>query len=307
MSFRAYEHHLRLSINSYKLSESGIFPRVTSGRQDHRHDGDDMSSFSEEGFLSDEGAVITEVIRSDYMNWLVMIRAINKTAVELQYTLAVNEQSARDISGVALFMRTIIHVQAAVLLLERGLEAPAKVMVRCAMEGLFNLGACANDSGKALAFLDADVAGKKRVARYLLQVQDPRIKEIVSEAVTQEQLEHIERTIENLKARELQTREMAKAADLEDMYLTSYAHLSGSVHSSARDLEQHFEIDANGHILALTNEPVVKELEILFAMLGEVLIAAIRAVAKICVLEVEDICRVHAERLGQMWALRGAG
>jgi hypothetical protein len=79
------------------------------------------------------------------------------------------------------------------------------------------------------------------------------------------------------------------------------------VHSSARDLEQHFEVDENGHILALTNEAVVKGLGILFAMLGEVLIAAIRAIAKICVLDVEDICRVHAERLGQMWTLRGAG
>lgn len=100
---------------------------------------------------------------------------------------------------------------------------------------------------------------------------------------------------------------MATAAGLEDMYLTAYAHLSGAVHSSARDLEQHFEVDEDGHILALTNEPVVKELGILFVMLGEVLIAAIRAVAEICALEVEDACRAHTERLRQLWTLRGAG
>jgi hypothetical protein len=160
-----------------------------------------MSSFSEEGFLSDEGADTAEMIRRDYMHWLAMIRAINKTAVQLQYTLTVNEQSAREISGAALFVRTLTHAQAAVLLLERGLEAPAKVMVRCAMEGLFNLGACANDADKALAFLDADTAGKRRVAKYLLQVQDSRIKEIVSEAGTQEQLEHIESTIDGKSGR----------------------------------------------------------------------------------------------------------
>jgi hypothetical protein len=260
-----------------------------------------MSSFSEEGFLSDEGAAVVQIIRGNYRQWLAVIRAINNTAVELQYTLAVHEQSAREISGAALFVRTIIHVQAAVLLLERGLEAPAKVMVRCAMESLFNLGACANDAGKALAFLDADEAGKKRVAKYLLQVQDPQLKEIVSQTSVQEHLAHLEHTVENLNARELRTRDMARAADLENLYLTAYARLSEAVHSSARDLEQHFEVDEDGHILALTNEPVIKELGKIFLMLGEVLIAAIRAVAKIFLLEVEDVCRNHFEQLRQLW------
>lgn len=119
----------------------------------------------------------------------------------------------------------------------------ARAMIRCALEGLFNLGACAADPKMALSFVDADQVDRRRRAKYLAQVQDATAKARLDKAELQEMLQEIQLKIDEVEARELKTRERAKLAGLEDMYLTAYAMLSGAVHSTVGDLDHHFRTD----------------------------------------------------------------
>ena len=145
-----------------------------------------------------------------------------------------------------------------VLLLERGIVASGKAMIRCALEGLFNLAACAADPKIALAFIDADHPERKRGSRSLSQVQSlPEEKKSELRAIQQDE----DAQVKELKSKRLTTRDMAHIGGLEDLYLTLYWEFSLPVHSSVRDLDKHLQTNSDGEIVALLSEPTLEGLE----------------------------------------------
>lgn len=239
------------------------------------------TTLADEGFLSDETDAVVTTIRAKYVSWFSELRVLNGLLVRAQYGLTIHVQSAREVVCAALYLRALVHGQATMLLIERGMAASARAMARCAMEALFNLGACAREPAKALAFLDADEVANLRKMKYLATVKDPTARETVAESNLDQILADTQRRISELDARELKTRDMAKAAGLEDLYLTGYAFLCGAVHSSARDIDQHFEVDADGNPRALVNEPIIDGLDKLCLMVGEIMVASSRALAEV--------------------------
>jgi hypothetical protein len=262
------------------------------------------TTLPDEGFLSDEVAGVIAAIRQKYAPHLREVRAINALLTRCQYVLEVHPQSAREMTSAALYVRSLAHCQAAFLLLERGMAASARAMTRCALEGLFNLGACATDWKVALSFIDADQVDRRRRANYLSQVQDPAARAHLSEAELAHVLLEIQAKIDETEAHGLQTRQMAKTAGLEDLYLTAYAMLSGSIHSSAGDLDQHFRVDPADQKLELITEPVLEGLEGPILILSETMVGLVRMATKVCSLSVQHECEEH---LASLHRLCGAG
>lgn len=174
-----------------------------------------MTTLAEEGFLADEAGAVVAAMRAKYAPWLAEVRTLNGLLVRMQYELSVHPESTQEMACAALFVRTLSHSQASILLLERGMIASAKAMSRCALEGLFNLGACSRDHKTALAFVDANEVGRKNWAKRLGQVQDSAVRANVDVMELQEILAQAERKIEEFGARDLKARDMAKLADLE--------------------------------------------------------------------------------------------
>ncbi|MEP7308050.1 MAG: DUF5677 domain-containing protein [Acidobacteriota bacterium] len=260
-----------------------------------------FSTLADEGFLADEVAGVVDVIRQKYFVHLFEVRAINSLMTGSQYSLQIHAESAREMVSAALYVRSLAHCQAAMLLLERGMAPSARALIRCALEGLFNLGACASDSKLALSFLDADQVERKRRAKYLAQVQDPSARARVEEADMAQLTAQIQAKIDAVEAKELRTREMAKAAGLEDLYLTAYAMLSGAVHSSVGDLDEHFSFAAEGQMPQLLTEPVVGGLEGPLLILAETMIGLVRAATKVFSLDITDRCEEHLTALQRLY------
>lgn len=258
------------------------------------------TTLAEEGFLSDETAAVVDTIRARYRPWFAELRVLNRLLVQVQYGLTIHVQSAREVVCAALYVRALVHSQATVLLLERGMAASARAMARCAMEASFNLGACARQPARALAFLDADEVDKLRKAKYLAAVTDPQARETVATSDLSRILADTQRRIAEIDAHEMKTRDMAQAAGLEDLYLTAYVFLCGAVHSSARDIDQHFEVDGDGNPRALINEPVLDGLDKLCLMVGEIMIASSRALAEVFAVQTAE-CEASLDRLQGLW------
>jgi hypothetical protein len=83
---------------------------------------------------------------------------------------------------------------------------------------------------------------------------------------------------------------MAEKADMTVLYLSTYPVLSDTVHVGICDLETRHVETGNGEIVALTNEPKVDGLEILFLMATEFLISALEGFASILKLDLGDFC-----------------
>lgn len=252
---------------------------------------------AEEGFVADEISDVVAVVRQRYAAHLVEVRALNQLLTRSQYEFKVHPQSAQELTCAALFVRSLAHCQATLILLERGMMPSARAMIRCALEGLFNLGACAADSTIALSFVDADQVDRKRRAKYLAQVQDPTARARLDRAELEEMLRQIQLKIDEVELHELRTRDMARRAGLEDIYLTAYAMLSGAVHSTVGDIDQHFQKGPGGQFLELVTAPVVEDLEGPFLILGETMIGLVRAATKVFSLGVANQCEEHLSRL----------
>ena len=261
----------------------------------------DPTRLSEEGFVADEISDVIAVVRQRYAGQLIEVRALNQLLTQSQYELTIHSQSAQEMTCAALFVRSLAHCQAALILLERGMEPSARAMIRCALEGLFNLGACAADSKMALSFVDADQVDRKRSAKYLAQVQDPSARASLDEAELAEILRTIQLRIDEVEAHEIRTREMARRAGLEDMYLTAYAMLSGAVHSTVGDLDHHFQADARGKAMALITAPVIDDLAGSFLLLMETMVGLVRAATKVFNLRVADQCEKHLQRFRELY------
>ncbi len=266
-----------------------------------------MTRLSDEGFLSTETDAVVATIRARHDKWFAELRATNALLVRSQYRFSVHIESAREVVSSGLYIRTLVHCQAAVLLIERGMDASARAMIRCALEGLFNLGACARDPATALAFVKADEADRKRKAKYLLEVQGTGQPDADTQSRLNAILEDAQRNIEHGSSRELKARAMAKGAGLEALYLTAYSFYSGAVHSSVRDLEQHFKVGPGGRVSSLVNEPMVDNLDMLCRTVGEIMVLALEALAKVFELDVAVACDTHMSRIRELFDDAKAG
>ncbi len=225
----------------------------------------------------------------------------------MQYAFKVSPESAQDLFCSALFVCVLEYTQTALLLIERGLRAPARVMLRCAVEALFNLTACSTNYNTAVSFMDADLIARKKAGEYLQQVSGEPLKAQVAGKDVTKRLRELADEIDSLDAKALQVRQLAKLADLEDWYLTTYAYLSSSVHSSARDLEGDFEFDQDGKIKGMVNEPSDRGLELLILLAVELQHLAMQAAAKTFGLTVDPKAQVHLEAIQALKVADGEG
>jgi len=228
-----------------------------------------VSSLAEEGFIADQANAVIAEVRRQYAPALAEVRALNRILARRQFELNVPNRSAQHLACSALFVRALSHAQAAILLLERGMAPSGRAMVRCMLEAVFKLVACSRDYGRAVKFFDEDYVDRKRKATYFGQMKDERARSGMDEDLRKKMLTEAEEKVKELGASETKTRTMAQLANLEDLYLTAYAFLSGAVHSSAGDIEDQYVVGSDGNLAEMRTGPETERLSGLFLMLGE--------------------------------------
>jgi hypothetical protein len=249
-----------------------------------------MSSLAEHGFLSSEIKGVVEVVTRRYAAWLNLVRSINAHAVKAQYEANVHSRYLPELVAITVYMRTLTNVQAAVLLLLHGMDVPARIVLRAAMESLFKLKAVERDPNVVNAMLRADDDFREGFFKNLKEFDSPNVQAEL-ELIAEQPPSEVSQQLKEWGVQKLSVKKMAERADLFDLYLTAYPMLSDSAHAGVRDLEQHhLETDGKGTILAAKNEPGVEDLELLFALAAEFLIIALEGHAKIFELDYAQAC-----------------
>ncbi len=145
--------------------------------------------------------------------------------------------------------------------------------------------------------MDADLLVRKKTGKYLGQVSGETLKARVAGKDVTTQLKKLADEIDALAAKEMKTRQLAQLANLEDWYLTTYAYLSSSVHSSVRDLEKYFEYGEDGAVKGMINEPSDRGLALLILLAVEIQHLAMQAAAKTFGLTIDPQAQVHLEAI----------
>ena len=246
-----------------------------------------MSSLADEGFLSDETAGVVEAVERRYAPWLATFRSVNERAVKVQYEAKIPREYLPALVAATCYMRTLTNIQAAVLLMVRGMDAPARIMLRASLESLFKLKAVERDRNVVNAILAGDDVFRRKLWEKYQRIDDPKLK------ATLDRIGSLKSdTADKFKewgVKPLSVEQMAAKADMTTVYLSTYPVLSDPVHAGIRDLERHVEFD-NGEIVALHNEPKIDDLEILFLMATEFLISALEGFASVLQFDLGDFC-----------------
>lgn len=223
--------------------------------------------------------------------------SLNEQCVATQHELRVNVDMPRELLGGTLFARTLASSQAAVILLEHGLPAQAKAVLRSALESLFALAAIEAKPELALPLAQSQEANKRSMADKMLQWRSPELKASLSAQVSEAEL----REMASNRTRDFNTAQLAEAAGMMDWYLSMYALLSFPAHANVSDLVAHLVTDDQGNITELKNEPEVEGQESVWAFAIEIQMRAARAVGGIFGINTVDL-QTYAKTLNGLVA-----
>jgi Family of unknown function (DUF5677) len=247
-----------------------------------------------DGFLSEEMIAVQSVIAEKYGPAIDTVRRVNRFAVKTQYSLSADADDLQKLLVAMLFARTLAHTQAAILMIERGMDAQARVMLRAGMEALFSLGAIVNDPRNATKFFDADAIQRRKLSNKSLRWTSPALKEVLEKEDVSQIKGDIDAQIAATGATSLSAEYMADEAGLTDWYLTAYAIFSYSVHSNVRDLmNHHLDNDGEGNATSIKNEPSSDSLGGLFLTAAQVILVALGAIGSL--FGIEEAAKFSAE------------
>lgn len=231
----------------------------------------------QDGFLSEPVDHVVDMIRDRYSAWRELLYRVNRLAVATLHALDIHLDSDVERYSSILFARIVSTVQSAVILLERGLVPQSRILLRSALEALFQLGAIACDGTVVDGLIEAHANEQRRAAKYVLRWQNEELRQVAEKELSSEVLQ----SFINSHASTLSVATLAKKAGFEDWYHTLYMVLSWPTHSAAIDLERHVVRDSDGELLAFCNEPEVDGQENSWACATELLMKSILALAEI--------------------------
>jgi hypothetical protein len=161
------------------------------------------------------------------------------------------------------------------------MEDQGRVMLRAAMESLFNLRAIACSETTAHRFLEMDELQRNRALGKWERLHSYHSRPEAELRLVEELRKELKETIEKKDIKGLTTEDISRLAGMHDWYLSVYTVLSDAVHSRVRDLERHVVADKEGQIVGFRDEPTFDDLQDLLLSNAEILELAMDSLCQV--------------------------
>ncbi|GAF73406.1 unnamed protein product, partial [marine sediment metagenome] len=261
-----------------------------------------------EGFLSEEAAQQRQSISEAYRDALELARQLNLKAMEVLRSMKLDWDDEAKVIVASLMVRVVETYQGVVLLLERGMVAQARMLVRAEFEALFSLAAIAKQPSLLDSYVaqhyDSVIKAFKSAKRWKQKTLRGKLDtRTIDRLVTQNQAK-----LNASQAKPLKIWKWAKKAGLNDFYNVFYVENSSAVHSDMWALNDHVDGDAQGD-MQIYFGPSDSGLYHALRSAATALISAIGFLGYAYNLKVEDTMqelRQRWERLDQAYYAEGA-
>ncbi len=221
--------------------------------------------FETHGFLSDEIIRFRTAVRTTtpYKQWFDFAQELNLFGSEAIRAHKFDQNDTQTMTISALFIRSHQSLQAAVVLVERGMIADARTVLRTLVEGTIAQIALAADAGVIDQLVAAHRKHQLTICREMLA--DEKYREQLSHA----QIAQLEATVSELELlkgvpgqepRQINWADLAKKHCAE-LYLLLYRPLSSDgTHTTVDAINRHLEADAESRITGLKGGPELTEI-----------------------------------------------
>jgi hypothetical protein len=238
-------------------------------------------AFDSDGFLTDRFNDIEAAVRAAPGALLTRAMQINRDAHALLFGADIRNRDGVAIVTATLFMRALEHYQATILMLGRGMVAPAQVTLRALVETVFRMRAIVIEPTAFKTFIAEDLVQRKKLIKNALKNPHHSNLEETARTVTPELLSKIEKEIGTAGAKHVSTAEWSQLAGMHEWYTTSYALLSKAVHTAVRELEAYLKLDAVGEVRELIYAPSLEEIPELILTAAHLVLSATSAFDKL--------------------------
>lgn len=193
------------------------------------------------GFLSEAAEDSRRKIKDVYSAAFEAARQTNLLLMHVLCELRVDWNSESKTIVAALFVRLVETYQAIVILLERGMVAQGRMLVRTLLDALFSMAAIAKTPSLADAYVAQHYSSVIKALEAAKRWKQPNLQGRLDSAKLDELIGHNKAKRDETKAKSLKIFEWADKAGLSDFYNVFYVENSSAVHSDMWALNDQVE------------------------------------------------------------------
>ena len=194
-----------------------------------------------EGFLSEEAEESRRKIKEVYKAAFGAAQQTNSLLMRALRELNVDWDDEGKIIVAALFVRVAETYQALIILLERGMVAQGRMLVRTLIDALFSMAAIAKNSSLKDAYVAQHYAAVIKALNAAKRWKQPSLQGRIDPPKLEELIAHNKAKLSETKAKPLKVYQWADEADLSDYYNVFYVENSSAVHSDMWALNDQVE------------------------------------------------------------------
>lgn len=217
----------------------------------------DAFTFDLDGFLSPRCKTLETALEAQHRKSFTKAYEINRDChVLLPQNVPADPDHLRCM--LVFFIRAVEHYQATVILLHRGIIAPAKVTFRALIETVFKVRALALDPESALQTLKDEDARERSNFIKKIEKHDYGNLTMAKESLSGDCVDEF--SIPGGKRTSIE--QWSELAKMHQWYIEWYPLLSRSTHSQAGDLDTMFTIDHNRGITSINYPTIIDGIEL---------------------------------------------
>ncbi len=256
-------------------------------------------SFEEQGFLSENIAVVRKEIRERYAAHFGMVDRVNSFCQRAMGRVSVHSRDGQQVIAACLMIKLFNDAEGAILLVERGMESQARSLLRVAVEALFILWNLCQDERFFRAYVYESELGRLTLVRAILQNPAPVFDDIRPH-LTSDLVDRLANEIKEAEVTKEVAKQLARNVGLGHMYDSAYRLLSQDVHSSPRTLERYVITDDEKEVKGLRHGSQTDDVILVLTTAATVMLMAIDGISRLLGLNLAAEIRQLDEELREL-------
>lgn len=213
-------------------------------------------SLDQKGFLSPGIERFKGLYQRQFQEYFSLAHASVQQAHTLKFRLDVKNDDGQKVYAAALFLKIMMDVEAAIVVLELGMGSQGRSLLRVAMEASFILSNMCRSEGFLRAYALMGEKQRLKLVRGIKKGNDPTMASVRNE-LTDDLLVELEKSVKGEPSRSAES--LAGKVGMLEIYNTHYRLFCMDVHTGPAVLQRMFIENTKNEIIAFQWGPDEKE------------------------------------------------
>lgn len=255
--------------------------------------------FNEKGFLGASIVEFSKSVEQKYEPFFETCYHVNTLAQDTKFKFNIHNRDGQEVIAATLFIRVLNGFQGVVVLARMGLATEAKVVLRGTLEAFFLLKLTCDEERFAIEYIQSDKVHRLRWMNIAHQ-SSGQMFDSTRRYATPEIMRTLQDEINKHGIKEWKIEDIARRANLHELYDSDYRLLSAEVHIIPRSLENYTHTDSSGAIVDFPWGPSDDDLGYILFTAVRILFNSLVCTTKLFEVDILEQCAGIDQRLTRL-------